>query len=77
MGQRKAIWGSASANHNWDNTVAILAGDFTLARASEVAAESLGQAGVILLAQTYAQLCEGQVLELQRSLQARMPLETR
>ena len=57
--------GSASANHNWDNTVAILAGDFTLARASEVAARSLGQAGVILLAQTYAQLCEGQVLELQ------------
>jgi heptaprenyl diphosphate synthase len=57
--------GSPSANHNWDNTVAILAGDFTLARASEVAAESLGQAGVILLAQTYAQLCEGQVLELQ------------
>jgi heptaprenyl diphosphate synthase len=57
--------GAASANHNWDNTVAILAGDFTLARASEVAAASLGQAGVILLAQTYAQLCEGQVLELQ------------
>jgi heptaprenyl diphosphate synthase len=57
--------GSASANHNWDNTVAILAGDFTLARASEVAARSLGQEGVILLAQTYAQLCEGQVLELQ------------
>jgi heptaprenyl diphosphate synthase len=57
--------GAVSANHNWDNTVAILAGDFTLARASEVAATSLGQAGVILLAQTYAQLCEGQVLELQ------------
>ena len=57
--------GAASANHNWDNTVAILAGDFTLARASEVAATSLGQQGVILLAQTYAQLCEGQVLELQ------------
>ncbi|MDH3605912.1 MAG: polyprenyl synthetase family protein [Acidimicrobiia bacterium] len=57
--------GSPSANHNWDNTVAILAGDFTLARASEVAATSLGQEGVILLAQTYAQLCQGQVLELQ------------
>ena len=57
--------GSVSANQNWDNTVAILAGDFTLARASEVAAQSLGQGGVILLAQTYAQLCEGQVLELQ------------
>ncbi len=55
----------ASANHNWDNTIAILAGDFTLARASELAARSLGLEGVILLAQTYAQLCEGQVLELQ------------
>lgn len=57
--------GQTSANTNWNNTVAILAGDFTLARASEVAAHSLGQAGVVLLAQTYAQLCEGQVLELQ------------
>ncbi|MEE9227561.1 MAG: polyprenyl synthetase family protein [Acidimicrobiia bacterium] len=57
--------GATSANSNWDNTIAILAGDFVLARASEVAARSLGQEGVILLAQTYAQLCEGQVLELQ------------
>lgn len=57
--------GDTSANANWNNTVAILAGDFTLARASEVAAQSLGQAGVVLLAQTYAQLCQGQVLELQ------------
>ena len=57
--------GAISANSNWDNTIAILAGDFVLARASEVAAASLGQEAVILLAQTYAQLCEGQVLELQ------------
>lgn len=57
--------GANSANSNWDNTIAILAGDFVLARASEIAATSLGQEGVILLAQTYAQLCEGQVLELQ------------
>jgi len=53
-----------SVNANWDNTVAILGGDFLLARASEVAAP-LGQEAVELLSQTYAALCEGQVLELQ------------
>ncbi|MCB2224395.1 MAG: polyprenyl synthetase family protein [Actinobacteria bacterium] len=53
-----------SVNANWDNTVAILGGDFLLARASEVAAP-LGQEAVALLARTYAALCEGQILELQ------------
>lgn len=56
--------GTASVNANWSNTVAILAGDFLLARASEVAAP-LGREAVELLARTYAALCEGQVLELQ------------
>jgi heptaprenyl diphosphate synthase len=56
--------GAASVNHNWDNTIAILAGDFLLARASEVAAP-LGEEAVSLIASTYATLCEGQVLELQ------------
>lgn len=56
--------GSASVNHNWDNTVAILAGDFLMARASEVAATHLGQESVRLLARTYAELVEGQTREL-------------
>jgi heptaprenyl diphosphate synthase len=56
--------GTVSVNANWSNTIAILAGDFLLARASEVASP-LGTEAVRLLAQTYAQLCEGQVLELQ------------
>jgi heptaprenyl diphosphate synthase len=56
--------GAPSVNHNWSNTVAILAGDFLLARASEVAAP-LGEEAVALIARTYATLCEGQVLELQ------------
>ncbi|HSG78379.1 MAG TPA: polyprenyl synthetase family protein, partial [Acidimicrobiia bacterium] len=56
--------GAMSVNANWDNTIAILAGDFLLARASEVAAP-LGTEAVRLLAQTYAALCEGQILELQ------------
>jgi heptaprenyl diphosphate synthase len=56
--------GATSVNANWSNTIAILAGDFLLARASEVAAP-LGEEAVALIARTYATLCEGQVLELQ------------
>lgn len=55
--------GVASVNTNWDNTAAILAGDFLLAKASEVAAP-LGEEAVSLIARTYATLCEGQVSEL-------------
>ena len=54
----------ASVNFEWNNTAAILGGDFLLAKASEVAAP-LGEEAVTLIAQTYATLCEGQVLELQ------------
>lgn len=57
--------GATSVNANWSNTIAILAGDFLMARASEVAAETLGQEAVKLLARTYAELVEGQTLELQ------------
>lgn len=57
--------GASSANANWDNTVAILAGDFLMARASEVAATHLSQESVRLLAVTYAELVEGQTRELQ------------
>lgn len=57
--------GAPSVNANWSNTVAILAGDFLMARASEVAATHLSQESVRLLAATYAQLVEGQTRELQ------------
>lgn len=57
--------GAASVNAAWDNTVAILAGDFLMARASEVAATHLSLESVRLLAQTYAELVEGQTRELQ------------
>ncbi|MDP8959904.1 MAG: polyprenyl synthetase family protein, partial [Actinomycetota bacterium] len=46
--------GTASVNTTWGNTAAILAGDFLMARASEVAAASLGLDSVVLLARTYA-----------------------
>lgn len=57
--------GGNSVNANWNNTVAILAGDFLMARASEVAATYLSQGSVRILATTYAELVEGQTRELQ------------
>jgi heptaprenyl diphosphate synthase len=53
-----------SVNARWGNLKAILAGDFLLAKASEIAA-SLGTEVAGLLASTIARLCEGQVRELQ------------
>jgi geranylgeranyl pyrophosphate synthase len=55
--------GVETVNARWGNLVAILAGDFLLARASEIAA-SLGTEVAGLLASTIARLCEGQVGEL-------------
>jgi heptaprenyl diphosphate synthase len=56
--------GVPAVNARWSNIVAILAGDFLLARASELAA-SLGADVAALLAETIGELCRGQVLELQ------------
>jgi heptaprenyl diphosphate synthase len=56
--------GVPSVNARWSNIVAILAGDYLLARASELAA-SLGADVAALLASTIGELCRGQVLELQ------------
>ncbi len=56
--------GVPSVNARWSNIVAILAGDFLLARASSLAA-SLGADVAALLAETIGELCRGQVLELQ------------
>ena len=55
-----------SVNAKWGNLQAILAGDFLLARASEIAA-SLGTEVAGLLAATIGRLCEGQILELQHT----------
>jgi heptaprenyl diphosphate synthase len=52
-----------SVNARWGNLKAILAGDFLLAKASELAA-GLGVEVAGLLAATIARLCEGQVREL-------------
>ncbi|MFM7068616.1 MAG: polyprenyl synthetase family protein, partial [Actinomycetes bacterium] len=55
-----------SVNARWGNLRAILAGDFLLARASELAA-GLGVEVAALLAATIGRLCEGQLLELQHT----------
>ena len=56
--------GVPSVNARWSNIVAILSGDFLLARASSLAA-SLGADVAALLAETIGELCRGQILELQ------------
>ena len=52
--------GVETVNAKWGNLQAILAGDFLLSRASEIAA-SLGNDIAGLLARTIGQLCEGQI----------------
>jgi len=54
--------GTASANARWDNTIAILTGDFLFARASEILAD-LGPIAVKLQAQTFERLVSGQIRE--------------
>jgi heptaprenyl diphosphate synthase len=55
--------GVETVNAKWGNLQAILAGDFLLSRASEIAA-SLGTEVAGLLARTIGWLCEGQIEEL-------------
>jgi heptaprenyl diphosphate synthase len=54
--------GQESANSRWDNTIAILTGDFLFARASSILAE-LGAEAIRIQAETFAQLVSGQVAE--------------
>ena len=56
--------GITSVNARWDNTVAILTGDFLFARASLIASD-LGTDVTRLLARTIAEVCEGQIREVQ------------
>jgi heptaprenyl diphosphate synthase len=54
--------GAESANARWDNHVAILTGDFLFSKSSELTA-SLGPEAVLIQAQTFTRLVEGQILE--------------
>ncbi len=63
---RRAV---ASVNARWGNLVAVVTGDFLLARAAEIAA-SLGSEPARMLAQTLGRMCEGQVAELNATFDA-------
>ena len=54
--------GAQSANARWDNTVAILTGDFLFARASDILAD-LGPDAVRIQARTFERVCTGQIRE--------------
>lgn len=62
MDEAKLRRGAPSANARWDNTVAILTGDFLFARASDILAD-LGPEAVRIQARTFERLCTGQIRE--------------
>jgi len=64
-----------SANARWDNTVAILTGDYLFARASEISTD-LGPEVCRLLARTIATLCDGQIREVDVSRTLRQDEQT-
>lgn len=66
--------GVQTANLRWDNTVAILVGDFLFARASSIVAD-LGTDYVKLQADTFARLVQGQIAETRGPLDGTDPLE--
>ncbi len=67
--------GAPSANVRWDNTVAILTGDYLFARASEISTD-LGTDVCRLLARTIAVLCDGQIREVGSSAKVDQEMST-
>ncbi|WP_082034537.1 polyprenyl synthetase family protein [Nigerium massiliense] len=63
-----------SANTRWGNSVAILVGDLLFARASSTVA-TLGPEYVLLQAETFARLVQGQIAETQGPAEGQDPLE--
>ena len=66
--------GVESVNARWGNLVAILAGDFLLAKASEIAA-GLGTEVVNVLATTISKLCQGEMAQLRYAFSTGRPEE--
>jgi geranylgeranyl pyrophosphate synthase len=62
MDEARVRRGAPSPNARWDNTIAILTGDFLFARASDILAD-LGPAAVRLQARTFERLVTGQIRE--------------
>jgi geranylgeranyl pyrophosphate synthase len=65
--------GSATANAAWDNSVAILSGDWLFARASDLVAD-LGPEAVRIQARTFGRLVEGQIRETLGTTDGQDPL---
>ncbi len=66
--------GAQSANSRWDNTVAILTGDFLFARASQILAD-LGPEAVRIQAETFERLVTGQINETVGPLDGQDPVK--
>lgn len=66
--------GVDTVNAKWGNLQAILAGDYLLAKASEIAA-SLGTEVAELLARTIGYLCQGQIEELRHTYNVSRPVD--
>nr|WP_202551361.1 polyprenyl synthetase family protein [Streptomyces sp. SID8352] len=66
--------GVASANTRWDNSVAVLTGDFLFARASQILAD-LGPEAVRVQALAFERLVTGQILETAGPQDGRDPVD--
>ncbi len=66
--------GVPSANARWDNSVAVLTGDFLFARASHILAD-LGPEAVRIQAEAFERLVTGQILETAGPRDGRDPIE--
>jgi heptaprenyl diphosphate synthase len=63
MDEAKVRRGAPTVNVRWDNSIAILAGDYLFATASRLVAR-LGADAVRIIAETFAQLVNGQMREI-------------
>ncbi|UGY92984.1 polyprenyl synthetase family protein [Streptomyces gobiensis] len=66
--------GVPSANANWDNSVAVLTGDFLFARASHILAD-LGPEAVRIQAEAFERLVTGQILETAGPREGQDPID--
>ena len=66
--------GVPSANSRWDNTVAILTGDYLFAKVSDLLAD-LGPDAVRIHAHTFERLVIGQIMETQGAMSAADPIK--
>lgn len=66
--------GAESANSRWDNSIAILTGDFLFARSSKILAD-LGPEAVRIQAYTFERLCKGQIRETIGPREGQDPVE--